>query len=138
MNPLPKKAGVLNDAVDDSVLSSNHFFSETSNALKIILYQDAFELVNPLGSAKKKHKLLAVYMKLANIYPYYRSTVDQMQLVILCKESDLKLFGWQKILSPVIQDLKELELSGLTLFDNITAKGSVLCSSGITWYWRVC
>jgi hypothetical protein len=47
MNPLPRKAGVLNDVVDGSVFSSNRFFSEMANALKILLDQDAFELVNP-------------------------------------------------------------------------------------------
>ena len=35
-------------------------------ALQLVLYQDAFEIVNPLGFAKKKYKILAVYMSCGN------------------------------------------------------------------------
>jgi hypothetical protein len=38
-----------------------NFVIENPNALQILLYQDEFEVVNPLGSAKGKHKLFAVY-----------------------------------------------------------------------------
>lgn len=130
LNPLDKKPNVLSDIVDGSVLSTNKWFNSSPSTLQIILYQDAFELVNPLGSARKKHKLLAVYMTLANIYPYHRSTVDQMQLVLLCKESDLKLFGWKKILCPLIDDLKDIETTGINLFNDMVSKGSVVCMLG--------
>jgi len=86
--------------------------------------------VNPLGSARKKHKLLAVYMTLADLYPHHRSTVDQLQLVLLCKEKDLKTFGWEKVLAPLIQDLQEIESEGVTIFDYVVAKGSVVCVCG--------
>lgn len=45
---------ILNDVCDVSVFKSNPLFSEPGITLKLILYQDAFDLVNPLGSAKKK------------------------------------------------------------------------------------
>lgn len=43
---------VLNDVCDGLVFKSNQLFSEPGVTLKVILYQDAFEVVNPLGSAK--------------------------------------------------------------------------------------
>lgn len=73
---------------------SNTFFCENPDCLKLVLYQDAFEVVNPLGSAKKKHKLLAAYFSLQNSTLYVRSNVDHMQLVLLCHEKDFKEFGY--------------------------------------------
>ena len=48
---------VLCDSCDGQVFKSNTFFQENRTCLKLVLYQDAFEVVNPLGSAKKKHKI---------------------------------------------------------------------------------
>lgn len=67
--------------------------------MKLILYQDAFEIVNPLGSARKKHKLVGVYFTLANFQPFHRSSIDNMQLVLLCKETDFKYFGQNTVFS---------------------------------------
>lgn len=64
----------------EKILSKNPKYS-----LGVILYQDSFVIVNPLGSGKKKHNILAVYLTLAKILPQNRSGSDQMQLVLLCK-----------------------------------------------------
>lgn len=46
--------GFLSDVCDGSVFKSNKLFVQAGDIiLKLILYQDAFEVVNPLGSAKK-------------------------------------------------------------------------------------
>jgi hypothetical protein len=49
---------VLDDIHDGRVYQSHPLFASQMKAFQIILYQDAFEVVNPLGSAKTKHKLL--------------------------------------------------------------------------------
>ena len=55
LNPiLPNDSNVLCDYVDGSIFKTTQFFQDSKN-LKIFLYQDSFETVNPLGSAKKKH-----------------------------------------------------------------------------------
>jgi hypothetical protein len=46
---------------DGNVFKENSIFSETKS-VSIILYKDAFEVVNPFGSAKKKHKMVGVYI----------------------------------------------------------------------------
>lgn len=69
----------------------------------MILYQDAFEVVNPLGSAKKtkenkkktKHKMLGVCFTLAKFDAFHRSTVDNLQL--LRREADFIHFGHEKV-----------------------------------------
>ena len=99
-------------------------------ALQLVLYQDAFEVVNPLGSAKKKHKILAVYISCGNVYPENRSAVDVMQLVLLCREIDFKYFGQEQIFAPLIQDLKSLEQTGIDIGLPQKVKASVVCITG--------
>lgn len=100
------------------------------SSLGLILYQDSFEVVNPLGSGKKKHKVLAVYLTLTDILPYNRSSIDQMQLVLLCREQDFKYFGVDKVFAPLIEDLKILEERGVVVSDGSVLKGSLVAIAG--------
>lgn len=80
----PTFEGILNDICDGSLLKSNKPSLQAGDIfLKLILYQDAFEVVNPLGSARKKHNLLGVYFTFADFEPFYRSSVDNLQLVLI-------------------------------------------------------
>ena len=129
VDPNVSKTDVLSDSCDGKVFMSNTFFQENPSCLKLVLYQDAFEVVNPLGSAKKKHKVLAVYFSLLNMPPHVRSNVDHMQLVLLCREKDFKDFGHAKVFSELLADLKELEENGITLGDE-HVKGALYCIAG--------
>lgn len=101
---------------------------EPGVSLKLILYQDAFEVVNPLGSAKKKkHKLQGVYFTLANFDPCYRSAIEDLQLLLLCREVDLKYFGHDKLLSAMLSDLKELESNGLWVSGHVVKASLLHC-----------
>lgn len=84
----------FSDISDGKSFKSNQFFIENPEGLKLILYQDAFEVVNPLGSAKKKHKVVAVYLSVANLPAHVRNNTDHMSLVLLCVENELKQFGF--------------------------------------------
>lgn len=122
--------GVLTDVCDGSVFKSNAFCMQPGINLKLILYQDAFEIVNPLGSAKKKHKIVAVYFTLANFEPFYRSSVDQLQLLLLCTERDFKYFGHQRVFSKMFSDLRELEDNGFVSSSGHTVRATLLCIVG--------
>ncbi|KAL1479859.1 hypothetical protein MTO96_051533 [Rhipicephalus appendiculatus] len=82
------------------------------NVVHIILYQDAIEIVNPLGSARGRFKMLAVYLTLGNLPSYVRIIVDSQQLVLLCREADFKHFGCSKVFERLISDLQDLEEEG--------------------------
>ncbi|XP_035982662.1 uncharacterized protein LOC118557207 [Fundulus heteroclitus] len=120
---------VFCDISDGQNFKSNQFFIENPGCLKLILYQDAFEIVNPLGSAKKRHKVLAVYLSVANMPAHVRSNTDHMSLVLLCRESDLKQFGSAKVFSEMLVDLKNLEEHGITVGGE-TVKGALYCIAG--------
>ena len=121
-NPVVSSDGILRDFMDGSVAKSNVLFIEFHNAIKLILYQDSFEVVNPLGSAKRKHKILAVYVTLGNIF-------DQMQLVLLVRETDFKYFGQEAIFRVLVNDLKKIEQDGV-LVDNEYVRGTVAMITG--------
>lgn len=50
------RANCLSDICDGHVFKANSLFATSDSALRIILYQDSFEVVNPLGSGKKSTK----------------------------------------------------------------------------------
>lgn len=97
------------DIWDGRNVAENAWFQSDLKSLGLILCQDAFEVANPLGSGRRKHKVLAVYFSLADMAPHNRSSVDQTQLALLCRKQDYKYFGQNKLFSALIRDLKDLE-----------------------------
>ncbi|CAM1294702.1 Uncharacterised protein g1088 [Pycnogonum litorale] len=124
-------APLLYDITDGLAYKKNVLFNTNPNALKLILYQDGFEVCNPLGSSKKKHKVLAVYVTLANFRPHLRYNVDHTLLVLLCNENDFKYFGQSVIFKLLLDDLKEIEGDGVDILnDGQKIKGTVCFVAG--------
>ena len=48
------------------------------------------------------------YWSLLNIHPAHRSTLPSIQLLAVAKSSDVRVYGIDAVLSPVIADLKIL------------------------------
>lgn len=48
-NPLPRDVNVMTDVMDGEIFKSSSLFANNRNALKITLFQNAFEIVDPLG-----------------------------------------------------------------------------------------
>lgn len=94
---------------DGSHYQNNKFFSVEENRVSLILYVDDFEVCNPLGTSRKKHKVTAVYWVLGNIPVQLRSTLTSIYLAILCKAEDTKQFGFQRVLEPLLTDIQSLE-----------------------------
>ena len=82
-----------------------------------------------MDQQKKKHKLLAVYFTLTNLYPWNRSKVEQLQLVLLCREKYCKTFTVSNVFRHVIDDLKDLELNGIS-YEGTIVKGTIACIAG--------
>jgi hypothetical protein len=120
---------IISDICDGNVYKRNVLLSGIEQCFGIILYQDSFEVANPLGSAKTKHKLLAMYYTLTNIAPERRSGTDQCQLVLLCKESVFKRSP-DAVMARLITDLGKLETDGILLEDSTIAKAVLCCIAG--------
>jgi len=97
---------VPSDFMDGSVYKNcaNRDNAETK-CLSLILYEDAFEVANPLGSAKIKHKVNGFYFVLGNLQSHNRSAVDHIQLVMLAMEVDLVKVG-QRMFRRLVDDLQ--------------------------------
>lgn len=113
---------------DGSHFRDNQFLSTDYTKLSLILYVDDFEVCNPLGTSRKKHKITAVYLVLGDIPATLRATLSSIFLAVLCKADDVKRYGYPKVLEPLLRDLKILEDEGLfvpCLDKNL--KGTVFC-----------
>lgn len=98
---------------DGSYCKENDLLKGEEFKIAIGLYIDDFEVANPLGTSRKKHKMTSVYWVIANIPPKYRSTLHSIQLALLCKATHVKEYGYAKVLHPLIQDLASLEQHGV-------------------------
>ncbi len=67
---------LLRDIRDGEAYRNNPFFRDNPGALGIILYSDEVEICNPLGASKGVHKVLNIYMTLAEI-PKHDRKVNQ-------------------------------------------------------------
>ena len=124
-----KNTTFFQDYKDGSSYNTQFFQSDINNKLELILYQDSFKIVNPLGSAKKLHKMLAVYLCIGNLPSHIRMSLDNIQLVLLCRENDFNYFGHKQIFEKLLADLKDIEESGIFIQNN-TFKGTIISILG--------
>lgn len=112
---------------DGAIYKASDFYSE-ERRISIFLYSDDFEVCNPLGTSRKKHKITSVYWILADIPSCYRSTLTSVYLALLCKADDIKRFGYSEVLKPLLEDIAKLEQDGILLPKlGKTVKGTVFC-----------
>ncbi|XP_053083781.1 uncharacterized protein LOC113541109 [Pangasianodon hypophthalmus] len=112
---------------DGEHFKENRLLSGDEFTIALILYLDDFEIANPLGTSKQKHKMCAVYWVIANIPVKYRSTLNSTQVALLCNTSTMKQYGYEKVLQPLILDLISLEQHGVYVEQlGANVKGTVL------------
>ena len=104
---------LLADFCDGSLFKGHPLFSIDRNAFQIVGYYDDLEVVNPLGSYVKKHKLGCLFFFLGNIRPQFRSTLKTIHLVAVGRTEDIQHYGTNSFLTPFVEDLKRLYLDGL-------------------------
>ena len=88
----------------------NHPFSQQYPAgLALHLYIDAFETTNVLGSHTGVHKMEGLYLTIQNFPPEMQSKLSSIYLVALWHAQDVKTYGYDRILDPVLKSLLQLE-----------------------------
>lgn len=81
-----------------------------------ILYVDDFEINNPLGSNSSKHSICNLYYSFPCL-PMEESRLENIFYAAITKTSDLKQFGNEKCFECLIDELKDLEISGIDIND---------------------
>lgn len=127
LNITPSNTTILKDLEDGYVVKRISSKIHPLHKLNIILYQDAFEICNPLGSSKKKHKVIGMYYRL-NILN--RSNIDNIQIVLLTYDKYLKIFSQEQVFGVLVNDLKDLEENGLIFENNVQLLPFVSCMAG--------
>lgn len=127
---------VLKSVLDGLYFKNHPFFSLHENALAIVLYYDETVLTNPLGSYTANHKLGMWYWSLANIYPEYRSSLQNVNLLAIVKYCDIQNHGgMEKILKKFVSEIKILQTNGIDIVVNDEIKnykGSLILVAGDT------
>ena len=118
-----------------------------------MLYSDEFEVCNPLGSAKVKHKVSAYYFSFLSLPPKYRRKRHSMHLACLVRDTVQKQVGHAKVLEPLLKEIEEFEnipliCGGIHFYprlaficaDNLTAHclGGFQCSFSSGYICRYC
>ncbi|KAL1273015.1 hypothetical protein QQF64_028877 [Cirrhinus molitorella] len=112
---------------DGSSFRENSLLNCGEFTIALGLYIDDFEVANPLGTSKGKHKMCAVYWIIANLPAKFRSALNTVQLALLCNTETVKECGYDKILYPLLSDLASLEQHGVYIERlGKSVKGSVL------------
>lgn len=107
---------------------NNPFLSGEDLRISLCLYIDNFEVCNPLGTSRKKHKLCAVYRILGSLPPGSSSTLSSVYLALLCKSYYVKTFGYKKIFEPLLHDIVTLEQQELFIPQlGSFIKGTIQC-----------
>jgi len=101
----------VSDYTDGNLYKSeNH----PAREINLFLNQDTFNpVLNALGSAKNKFKSLVMYFTLGNFQPYVRSKIITKFMVMMIRESTFKAVGAKKCLSKLMEELKDLEITGM-------------------------
>lgn len=107
------------------------FSQKKKHGLQIQLYFDEFETANSLGSKTGIHKLCCIYFILRNLTPKYNSVLMNIHVVSLFHSEDLKIYGFDDILKPLVYDLKILEAQGIEVpLSDSPLLGSVIQETG--------
>lgn len=123
----PSEYSVYQSVRDGLHFKNNTLLSGDKLCISLGLYIDEFEICNPLGTSRKKHKVTAIYWVLADLPVKYRSALSSIYLAILCKSNDLKTFGYKQVIEPLLKDLNVLENQGFYISRLDTCvKGTVL------------
>ncbi|XP_075591552.1 uncharacterized protein LOC124497686 [Dermatophagoides farinae] len=119
--PLKK---IIKSLVDEDIIQNtlNERSENTSTYIKennlvgkirLILYADDIGVVNPIGFAKGRHKMLLFHLDIDNPTKW-KTKADSIPSVLMVeRSSSLKATGLKIILEPMFEDLKHLAQNGI-------------------------
>lgn len=99
----------------DGEFFRNNTLLSADCAISLNLYGDEYEVCNPIGTSRRKHKICGFYWTLGNLIPGCQSSLSSIYLALLVKSDDLKAYGYETVLEPLISDLISLEEHGVFL-----------------------
>jgi hypothetical protein len=87
------------------------------NTLRLLLYYDEIEVKNPLGDAAGVYKLGMFYFTILNLTRKHNSRLNNIYVAAISYADDLKKYGINRVLNHIVNDVKDLETSGIKVKD---------------------
>jgi len=115
LNPECAVEGHILTFKDGSVYKAHPLLSHADCGLEIILYSDEFQIVNPLGPHRKKHKLMAFYFTLGNLHSHSKAQKSAIFLLTLCKSNNIQKYGFGRIAEMINSEIAVLESTGIDI-----------------------
>lgn len=132
--PLDISTNFIKSYTDCMEYKNHPLFREYSRALRIVLYYDEIEIVNPIGTKTIIHKLSIFYYTIQNFPAYFNCKLENIQILAICYALDVKKYGYSEILKPFIIELNQLE-DGIVIDIRSTARemrGTLIVFTGDT------
>lgn len=134
---IPCKDGVIQSVRDGQFYKTNSLCQQYKRkCLLFQFYYDDVEVVNPLGSYTKTHKLAKFYWTLLNVPEYLRSHLNCINLIGSAKSEALKSLGFSGILKDFLTTIKQMESAEGLAFsicgEDIVFHGTLVCCSADT------
>jgi hypothetical protein len=99
---------VIESFIDGNQFKHHAFFQKFPHSIRVNLYYDDIEVCNPLGANRGVYKLAMFYFTVQNFPLKFSSHLDNIYLLAICHTTDLKKYGFSKILEPFVSELKHL------------------------------
>ncbi|CAM4448958.1 unnamed protein product [Leuciscus chuanchicus] len=106
--------GLLQDFCDGELCQNHALFSQEVS-IPLLIYIDDVETVNPLGSKTSVHKVGFMYFAIKCLPKELLSSLSSLFLLAVYKTDDAKTYGIDKVLKPVVEDIKSLEKEGVDI-----------------------
>lgn len=94
---------------DGIAYQDNALFRNKPKSIQLHIYLDEVQLCDPLGSKVKRNKLVFVYFAIGNLENQFRSSLQNIQILSIFYNSQVKDYGINELLKPVLEDVKKLE-----------------------------
>lgn len=100
---------IIGGYMDMNHYKNHEFLQRFKHAIRLEIYCDDIEIVNPLGSKTGIHKLCVWYVRIENISAHMNSKNNNIHVLCICCAQDIEKYGYGKILKPFLNDLERLE-----------------------------
>jgi hypothetical protein len=104
------------DFRDGSKYRNHPLFSDSTNfSIAIQLFYDGMGTTNPLRGKSVLSNMGVFYYTIKNLHPRFNSQCANVQLLTLCYEHDLKVYGFEPILDKFIAEINHLSSDGFDI-----------------------
>lgn len=122
--------GIYTSFEDGCKYRNDDWWKDLEESFHVKLYTDDVDMCDGLGSkASGQQKLLMIYCSLLDIDEIYQSSLLHHFIVGIARSEDVKRYGINKILKPILVNIKKFEI-GVPGPDNTLLQGGLYATQG--------